>query len=190
MSKYRNLLLQSAREIFSTKSVDQVTIKEICQHAGVANSTFYYHFKTKEKLMDCLHESDTHGQENDFLSILASPDLLEQTLSACCMCAIRAQRSGCNLTAQYYKLKLDAEEQSEAVKQRTAQEHAAAQALIQRAQQAGVIHNSSPADQLAYAAVRLTSSIIVEWCASNGAFDVLQKSRELLLVLFNIPKAP
>ena len=56
MSKYRNLILESARKLFSSKHFEQVTIKEICQDAGVANSTFYYHFKTKARFEELIKE--------------------------------------------------------------------------------------------------------------------------------------
>ncbi len=186
MSKNRDLILQSAREIFSSRNFEQVTIKEICQHAGVANSTFYYHFKTKEELMDCLRDCDARMHTPDLLNIISAPDLLEQTIAACSMCAVRAERQGCTLTAQYYKRKVDAEDPGDAVRQRSAQERATARAFIERAQQAGVIRNNRPADQLACAALHLTSSIVVEWCAQSGSFDLLERTREFLLVLFNI----
>ena len=109
MSKYRDLILASARKVFSAKSFEQVTIKEICQHAGVANSTFYYHFKTKEELMDCLRKEDDRPSGSDLLHILAESDLLEQVFSACTMCASRAERNGCTLTTQYYKRRLSSE---------------------------------------------------------------------------------
>ena len=54
MSKNRDRIIQSALNLFSQKDFDSVTIKDICADAQVANSTFYYHFKTKEELMDCL----------------------------------------------------------------------------------------------------------------------------------------
>lgn len=185
-SKYRNLILASARKIFSEKSFEQVTIKEICQDAGVANSTFYYHFKTKEELMDCLRLKDDHPTGTDLLHILAADDLLEQVLAACTMCAARAVRNGCTLTTQYYKCRLNAEALDDAHNALYAQEAMTAQLLIARAQQQGLIRNQSPAEKLTHAAIGLTNSTIINWCVVGGAFDLMQTARDMLLVLFNI----
>lgn len=186
MSKYRDLLLASAREIFSVKSFEQVTIKEICQHAGVANSTFYYHFKTKEALMDCLRETDDRPSSSELFHILAETDLLEQVISACSMCAARAERNGCTLTAQYYKRRLSAEKPTDEENSTYQQEAMTAQLLIARAQQQGIIRNQSPADQLASAAISLTNHTIISWCIADGAFSLKDAVRSALCVLFNI----
>ena len=63
-----------------------------------------------------------------------------------------------------------------------------ARLLIARAQQQGLIRNQSPADQLASAALCLTNGKIIIWCITDGSFDLMQKAREALLVLFNIYK--
>ncbi|MDO5298580.1 MAG: helix-turn-helix domain-containing protein [Clostridia bacterium] len=184
MSKNRDLILASARDIFSTRSFEQVTIKEICRHAGVANSTFYYHFKTKEELMDCLRTRDEHPMEHDLLSILTMPDLMEQTLTACTMCAARAERHGCTLTTQYYKRRLD--KGADTLDSSHRQEHAAAQALIARAQSEGLILNPAPSDQLTQAAIGLVTSTVIDWCVSDGSFDLLPVARQALYVLFGL----
>jgi len=184
MSKYRDLILASARTIFSSKSFEQVTIKEICQHAGVANSTFYYHFKTKEDLMDCLRKEDDRPTGSELLHILAEDDLLEQVISACTMCASRAERNGCTLTAQYYKRRLSAEQPTAEENSLYQQEALTAQLLIARAQQQGLILNPSPADHLAKAAIALTNSVIVTWCATDGSFSLKSSARKALNTLF------
>ena len=45
-------LAESFRALASTKSVDDITIQEICDHAGKSRMTFYYHFKDISELMD------------------------------------------------------------------------------------------------------------------------------------------
>lgn len=185
-SKYRDLIITSARKLFSIKSFEQVTIKEICQNAGVANSTFYYHFKTKEELMDCLRETDDRPTGSELFSILAEDNLLEQVISACSMCAARAERNGCTLTAQYYKRRLSAEKLTDEEIRIYHQEAMAATLLITRAQEQGIIHNQSPADKLAAAAIGLTNNTIISWCVSDGAFPLKDAVRSTLLVLFNL----
>lgn len=186
MSKNRDLILGSAREIFSARSFEQVTIKEICAHAGVANSTFYYHFKTKEELMDCLRAQDERPLRAELLELVLEPNLLEQVLAVCAMRAVRAERHGCTLTAQYYKQVISGESSCDDLAQSHKQEEETARALIIRAQQTGLIDVRVPAHRLASAAIRLTRGVIIDWCAAGGGFDLRAEARRMLLVLFGV----
>ena len=42
-------LLESARDLFSEKWYESVSVAEICRNAGLSNGTFYKNFKTKKK---------------------------------------------------------------------------------------------------------------------------------------------
>ena len=186
MSKNRDRIIQSALELFSESDFDSVTIKDICAKARVANSTFYYHFKTKEDLMDCLRTHDLRPCRGELFALAAMHDLMERTLSACSMCAARAQRSGWALTAQYYKHRLNLESESDELHSLYAQERRTAAELISHAQEEGLILNQSSADELAMAANHLTSSVIVSWCVKKGGFDLMSTVCKNLLVLFNV----
>jgi len=50
--KTRQKLLMAAREVFAEKGMDLTTIDEITVRADVGKGTFYYHFRTKEKLIN------------------------------------------------------------------------------------------------------------------------------------------
>ncbi len=47
-------ILQSAREEFLSKPYKQVSLREICQKAGVTTGAFYNRYKNKEELFDAL----------------------------------------------------------------------------------------------------------------------------------------
>ena len=51
----RELLVASARELFSRSGVD-VSVEEITHHAGLGMGTLYRHFPTKEELIDAVLE--------------------------------------------------------------------------------------------------------------------------------------
>ena len=186
MSKNRDLILDSARELFSGRSFDQVTIKEICTHAGVANSTFYYHFKTKEDLLHGLREQDDRPLRNELLDLVLTPNLIEQIIAMCMMRAARAERYGCTITAEYYKGVITNEEGCHGLDEDHRQEQETVSTLIARAQNMGVIDGSVPADVLASAAIRLSCCVIIDWCASGGTLDLRGETRKMLCALFRI----
>ena len=41
----------AAKHILEKKGYEQLSIKNICEEAGVSNGSFYHHFKTKDDLL-------------------------------------------------------------------------------------------------------------------------------------------
>ena len=44
-------LYHAAKTILQKQGYDQLSIKNICDEAGVSNGSFYHHFKTKDDLL-------------------------------------------------------------------------------------------------------------------------------------------
>jgi len=52
----RNEILDAADELFGQKGFDGTSTNEILEKVGIARGTLYYHFKSKEDIMDALIE--------------------------------------------------------------------------------------------------------------------------------------
>lgn len=52
----KNEILNVANELFARKGFDATTISDIIEKVGVARGTVYYHFKSKEDVLDALIE--------------------------------------------------------------------------------------------------------------------------------------
>lgn len=52
----RNEILDAADELFGQKGFDGTSTKDILDKVGIARGTLYYHFKSKEDIMDALIE--------------------------------------------------------------------------------------------------------------------------------------
>ena len=44
-------IFQAAKRILKKKGYEELSIKNICEEAGVSNGSFYHHFKTKDDLL-------------------------------------------------------------------------------------------------------------------------------------------
>lgn len=44
-------IFQAAKQILQKKGYEELSIKNICEEAGVSNGSFYHHFKTKDDLL-------------------------------------------------------------------------------------------------------------------------------------------
>ena len=52
----RGEILNAAEELFVTKGYEQTTTVDIMQKVGIAKGTLYYHFRSKEEILDALLE--------------------------------------------------------------------------------------------------------------------------------------
>ncbi|MBN2851240.1 MAG: TetR/AcrR family transcriptional regulator [Clostridia bacterium] len=65
---YRNKILESAKEVFTSKGYENTTIEQIADHAGIGLGTAYNYFKSKEELFilsmaENMAENDEAGSE-------------------------------------------------------------------------------------------------------------------------------
>lgn len=56
----KNEILDVAGKLFAQKGFDQTSTGEIIAQAGIARGTLYYHFRSKEEIMDALVERSTN----------------------------------------------------------------------------------------------------------------------------------
>lgn len=50
--KTETAILNAALELMQKDGFDAVTVRDICDHAGITTGAFYHHFKSKEELFD------------------------------------------------------------------------------------------------------------------------------------------
>lgn len=55
--KTRQLILEAAKTLFIQKGYDHTTVEEIMQLTGLSKGGLYYHFKSKEEIMDAMLQS-------------------------------------------------------------------------------------------------------------------------------------
>ena len=47
----RERIFRAAKRILEKQGYEELSIKNICEEAGVSNGSFYHHFKTKDDLL-------------------------------------------------------------------------------------------------------------------------------------------
>lgn len=53
----RERIFRAAKRILERQGYEELSIKNICEEAGVSNGSFYHHFKTKDDLLSYYIES-------------------------------------------------------------------------------------------------------------------------------------
>ena len=99
--------MQAALELARANSFDKISVRDICQRAGITTGAFYHHFRSKEDLLsrgfaplDRYMEQALAGHESD-----SPPVRLRLILSTY---AAFIEQQGWELAARYYQRRLDA----------------------------------------------------------------------------------
>ena len=72
-------IFRAAKHILQKKGYEQLSIKNICEEAGVSNGSFYHHFKTKDDLLSYYIEEQP-GIDPNLLDMPATPDEAKQAI--------------------------------------------------------------------------------------------------------------
>ncbi len=71
--KRKQELLQIAYRLFLTKGYEETSVDEIIEEAKIAKGTFYYHFKSKEELLEALINKMITEKVEQAKKILSAP---------------------------------------------------------------------------------------------------------------------
>ena len=73
VEKIKKKIFLAAKNILKKDGYDALSIKNICEEAGVSNGSFYHHFKTKDDLLSYYIEEQP-SINPDLLDLPANPD--------------------------------------------------------------------------------------------------------------------
>lgn len=71
----RNEILDVAERLFCTKGFDSTSTNDILKEIGIARGTLYYHFKSKEDILDAMIERITMGVTEKAAAIARNKDI-------------------------------------------------------------------------------------------------------------------
>lgn len=180
----RTKIVEKAIELFKEKDYESVSVKDICDAAGVTRNTFYYYFDSKELLFDAIGDwiSRTAKQRlND--AIIEFPSYYNQVWEAYRLYLVTEIEMGpeimnhvcfsrtCKGRADYYSY-IDNVLASKMVK------------LIGLAQKEGQIQNPAPAEDLLWTSYAILRGTNIKWCFQWGECDLIAETAQALNSLF------
>jgi AcrR family transcriptional regulator len=172
-------LLEAASAAFISRGADDVSLEEIARRAGVGIGTLYRHFPTRQALLEAVYRDQVESlsaRAGELLATESPQDALAEWLRA--MVKFSSTKRSM-ITALLATLGTDSELLSAcATVIRTA-----AQALLARGQQAGVVRPDADAGDL----IRLVHAVNI---ATEKAADPGQADRMLALILDGLRPQP
>ena len=162
-------IFQAAKKILQKKGYEELSIKNICEEAGVSNGSFYHHFKTKDDLLSYYIEE----QPNINPDLLDVPQNADEVKSAIVYVYLNyvhyCQELGVEFMANYYTPK----NQSLNPLIRTERPYpiVTVHNYIQKCIDAGIIKPNQNIEDITTDIRMIVIGNVFEWCLKEGNAD-------------------
>ncbi len=182
----RQLIFDTAMDLFEKKGYDRVTVDDICEKAGVAKGTFYNHFKSKNQVIveEFLKIDAYYGEILDKLQrkkksqIDIMSDFIILTLKY-------IGDKGIETIKVTYHSQIGPGLELSPVASSQRPLYQIVEQIVEQAQEAGEIRTDMSAASITQNVVRFTRGVVYDWCLQNGGFDLEQAGREYLKLVLD-----
>jgi len=177
-------IIEAALALFSKNGYENVTIIDICKKSGITKSTFYYHFDSKESVLDeFIVYSNAYVEEN-FNKLLSSSDYVEQLWNFYQISGTPVYNAGVEISKQLLisNIKKDHNYYTPG----EFKEWETEKLLILKAQESGQILNTASPEEIAESLVYAMEGVTLVWCINNGSFDLQEKNRKVFETILMI----
>lgn len=165
----KSRIFRAAKTILQKKGYEQLSIKNICEEAGVSNGSFYHHFKTKDDLLSYYLEEQP-GINPDLLDL---PEDAEEAKIAIIHVYLHyaeyCRELGVEFMANYYTPKNQALNPS--IRSERAYPILTVEHYLQRAIDAGIVHPKIPLADICTDIRMLVIGNVFEWSMREGEPD-------------------
>lgn len=179
-------LIETAFLLFRERGYDNVTVNDICDACGITKPTFYYHLSSKEEILSRFYDGVIQDMASRLLDALAEENYWEQLMACFDTLMETAGQIGPELYAQLYIANLREDQGTFDFRDDLTK---MAVRLIERAQKAGQIRNSSPPGPLYRAAAHLFEGYELLWCIKKGSFERRRYIRRAMEDIFDTAPA-
>lgn len=178
----KDKIFRAAKHILQKKGYEQLSIKNICEEAGVSNGSFYHHFKTKDDLLSYYIEEQP-SINPDLLDLPANAAEAKQAIIYVYLNYVHyCQELGVEFMSNYYTPK----NQSLNPLIRTERPYPiiTVSNYLKKAIDAHIIQPSLNLEEITTDIRMIVIGNVFEWCLKSGAADFegnMKRSLEVYL---------
>ena len=162
-------IFQAAKRILQKKGYEELSIKNICEEAGVSNGSFYHHFKTKDDLLSYYIEDQPQIDPN----LLELPDSVagvREGIIQVYMNYVRyCQELGVEFMAEYYDTKNQA--LNAAIRTERPYPIVTVRTYVEKAIKEGVVRLNVEIGAFTTDIRMIVIGNVFEWCIKHGEAD-------------------
>ena len=181
ISKKQTRIIDCALALFKEHGYNNVTIQQICKSAGITKSTFYYHFPSKEALIEGYTDQISRSTQENFSDILALDSHIKQLWAIFNSYTQKNNEYGASIVNQVYSTMLNTCDEINFPQSLSLFNTVVI--LIEKAQKAKEIDNLAPACDIAEILYYGSRGIVYSWAVEQGAFRLEDKFKDLFNTL-------
>lgn len=165
----REKIFRAAKRILQKKGYEELSIKNICEEAGVSNGSFYHHFKTKDDLLSYYIEEQPKI-DPDLLELPRSVAGVKAGIINVYMNYVKYCRElGVEFVSEYYDTKNQA--LNAAIRMERPYPIITVQNYVEKAQEAGVVKLNVNIEEFTTDIRMIVIGNVFEWCVKHGEAD-------------------
>ncbi len=165
----REKIFRAAKRILQKKGYEELSIKNICEEAGVSNGSFYHHFKTKDDLLSYYIE-DQPSINPDLLELPADVAGVREGIIRVYLNYVKYCRElGVEFMAGYYDTKNQA--LNAAIRTERPYPIVTVQTYVEKAIDAGVVSLNVEIEEFTTDIRMIVIGNVFEWCLRGGDVD-------------------
>lgn len=171
-------IFKAAKHILQKKGYEELSIKNICEEAGVSNGSFYHHFKTKDDLLSYYIEEQP-GINPDLLDLPADAEDAKKTIIYVYINYVHyCKELGVEFMSNYYT----PQNQSLNPLIRTERPYPiiTVQNYLKKCMDARIINPALSLDDLSTDIRMIVIGNVFEWCLKRGDADFEENMRRSL----------
>lgn len=178
-------LKKVAIDLFKTYGYNNVSVRQICNAAGVPRSTFYSMYSGKDDLVISIYTVNLDISEKKLEELAHTKNDLERIWAIYSQYIKLAMNVGTEVSAALMIIELNRNvgiyDAMKKVRRYTV-------ALCQNCQEQGLVTNPWPAEQLIPMVSASLNNQVFEWCRCKGEYPLMKNARMTFEALLNVPE--
>lgn len=170
-------VIEKSLRLFKDRGFDSVTIATICKECGIAKSTFYYHFDSKEDLLDDLPGYSESYVAERMVALADSKNYVEQLWNLYRMYIDPILEAGVEIKRHSFVKNLSEDKKEYAPGESALWE--AELILVRKAQASGQILNTTDPESLVSSIIYAMGGTCLVWCIKDGKTDLAAEMRKV-----------
>jgi TetR/AcrR family fatty acid metabolism transcriptional regulator len=172
-------ILDTSLKLIKEQGYDAITIKQICEEAGVSIGAFYHHLRSKEDLIvEGYSECDKYFDEY-VIHHLKSENSIDKILEYIGYQMKYAEKLGVGAITQVYKAQMTHGNEFFLSDERGLPKNLLV--LVQEAQDEGLLRTDYEAKEIRDELLLISRGTIYNWCQRNGNFDLTDYCKKIIL---------
>ena len=162
-------IFQAAKRILQKKGYEELSIKNICEEAGVSNGSFYHHFRTKDDLLSYYIE-DQPTINPDLLELPENAAGVREGIIQVYLNYVKYCRElGVEFMSGYYDTKNQA--LNAAIRTERPYPIVTVQTYVEKAIAAGIVSLNVKIEEFTTDIRMIVIGNVFEWCVRSGEAD-------------------